>query len=56
MKLYGLSCGFWSANPESVDLHVLEHVSRGDADGLYDLCDCHYSPPAGPQPCSERAS
>lgn len=46
MTLYGLTCGFWSANAEAIDSHVLRHVHEGKDSDLYDLA-CDRAPVGG---------
>jgi len=36
MTLYGLTCGFWTDDPEVLDAHVMMHAAKG-TDELYDL-------------------
>lgn len=36
MTLYGLTCGFWTENPELLDAHVILHALV-NTDELYDL-------------------
>jgi hypothetical protein len=47
MTLYGLTCGYWSSNPDDVDKHVAQHVSAGKDKDLFDLCECHNAPVDG---------
>jgi hypothetical protein len=37
MALYGLTCGYWTDDPEDLDNHVLSHADDGK--DIYDLFD-----------------
>lgn len=37
MTLYGLTCGYWTDDPEDLDEHVIRHHNAGTDDQLYDL-------------------
>ena len=38
-QLYGLTCGYWTSDPEDLDAHVIEHARAGKASELYDLME-----------------
>jgi hypothetical protein len=42
MALYGLTCGYWTDDPDDLDNHVLSHGE--DARDIYDLFE--YQAPA----------
>jgi hypothetical protein len=39
VTLYGLTCGYWTDDPEDLDDHVIQHHNAGSGDQLFDLFD-----------------
>jgi hypothetical protein len=53
MTLYGLTCGYWTHDPDNLDEHVIAHHRAGQDDQLYDLFDDQYDGRAMYQ-CEDR--
>lgn len=56
MALYGLTCGYWTDDPEDLDDHVIRHHDAGNDDQLFDLFEDRDIPNVIPRDCGDGIS